>query len=195
MFDDLEGQAKSIDAAFQRDMSALAKRTDLTQQGRAEGAQYLEAVRRTAVQRLQDEARQRHQAAAEAAQAAQRAQRAADVERRREVLGDTILLRLYERRIDNADADELRQMVADAADGYERLLVEELARITLGERLSMPNATRTDFEVWQALQPPADADYELRSAGQRISQLDLAGYRASMADRLSIDAKFVPDPF
>ena len=105
------------------------------------------------------------------------------------------MARLYERKVDAADAEELRQMIADAADGYERLLVEELARITLGERLGMPNATRTDFEVWQQLQPEPAVDYELRQAGERISQLDLAGYRRDAGDRLNVDSRFVPDPF
>ena len=195
MFADLEAQAKQIDQQYRRDLDTLAKRTDLSQQGKVEGAQYLDAVRRTAVQRLQGEARQRHEAALEAAQAAQRAQRAADVERRRALLTDAVMVRLYERRIDAADADELRGMLEESADGYERTLVEELARITLGERLGMPNATRSDFEVWQQLQPAAAVDIELRQAGQRIDALDLSQYRSSMADKLSIDARYVPSPY
>ena len=193
--DDLQQQATAIDAQYRRDLDTLAKRQDLSQLGKVEGAQYLDAVRRTAVQRLQDEARQRHEAALQAAQAAQRAQRAAEIENKRAVLGDVILADIYRRQIANSSGDELLTLLEESADGFEKMLVTELARAELSERYTMPNPNRADIQAWQQLQPEPAVDYELKQAGQRIEQLDLAKYRQSAGDRLNIDARYVPSPF
>ena len=176
-------------------LDTLAKRQDLSQLGKVEGAQYLDAVRRTAVLRLQEEARQRHEAALQAAQAAQRAQRAAEIENKRAVLSDVILADIYRRQIANSSGDELLTLLEESADGFEKMLVTELARAELSDRYMMPNPNRADIQAWQQLQPEPAVDYELKQAGQRIEQLDLAKYRQSAGDRLNIDARYVPSPF
>lgn len=198
MFDlgDLEEQARLIDARYTAELTAISKRDDLTTAAKVDMARSLEAARQNTVTRMQADARQRHAAAMEKAEKEAQAKRAADVQRKRDLLGDAAMLRLAEKRIEAAaDGDELLTLIADAAPGYEKELLTELARVSLAERTAVVNPTYADIQAWQHLQPEPDIDYELKRGAQRIEQLDLQAYRTNAADRLGVDSRYVPAPY
>lgn len=194
---DLEREALAIDAAFQRDMSTLAKRTDLSQQGKAQEAAQLDAKRRGQVAALQAQGQARLDTAKMQAQRDAQAQRTAEIDAKRQLLGDVVLADVYRRRLARLDGDGIAQMFQNAVDGWEREIVRSYGLLALEERTEAPGATRQDFSALAELQQTAQAaqDADLKAAELRLSQLDLAAYRQGMADRLNVMADMVPSPF
>lgn len=198
MFEDLEKEALRIDADYRTAVDALARRDDLSTPGKVQEAQRLDAQRRAQVTRLQETARQRHAGALAAAEQAAQAAKAAELDRQRSLLGDATMLHVYQRRIAQRDGSEIAAMYAGAANDWERELVRQLGTLELEQRTMLPTATRADYGALSELAQAPAADHEwrqLQQAGQRIDALDLSGYRASMADRLGVDARYVADPF
>ena len=195
---DLEQQATAIDAQYRTAVDALARRDDLSAPGKVQEAQRLDAQRRAQVTRLQETARQRHAAALAAAEQAAQAAKVAQLDAKRSLLGDVILADVCRRRIERLDGDGIAAMYKNAANDWEAAIVREYGTLALEGRTDTPTATRADYGALSELAQAPAADHELRElqqAGQRIEALDLAGYRASMADRLGVDARYVADPF
>jgi G3E family GTPase len=197
MLDDLQAQAKSLDATYRKSVQDVTSNDGLTPNGKAEAIAQLDAKRRQQVAALQSEAQrrisaQRTKLAQDAATA-----KAAEIDRQRQLLGDAAMLHLYQRRISMRDSAEIAQMLQNAANDYERELVRQLGLLELESRTGAPGATRQDFSAMMELRQSSDSaqDDGISQAETIAAQLDLAAYRRDAGDRLNVDSRFVPDPF
>jgi hypothetical protein len=121
----------------------------------------------------------------------------AEIDAKRQLLGDVILADVYRRRIERLDGEGIAAMYASAANDWEAAIVREYGLLALESRVDTPSATRADYSALAELHQTAQAaqDADLKAAELRLSQLDLAAYRQSAADRLGVTAQFVPSPF
>jgi hypothetical protein len=203
IFDDLLNQAKAAEQTLKATLAGFTaeKQPELSDLGRK---QFQDRAKDLYARTIAD-LKRRYQMALEAESAktakALEAARVADVERRRALLGDAAMLRIYERRLGMMDGDGLRQALAEAAPGYEAALIRELGGVILSERLRDGGDVATHRAAQEFAQPATPELSELRNrqrdlavAAQRESRLDPISWKNDRAERLGVKAELMEMP-
>lgn len=204
-FRDFEAQATAIDSSYRAELDALRRRVDLSPIGLAEAKGKLEAKRRQQIANVQQRARLEIEAEATRIRKAQAGVKHDRVAMLRQTLGDLTVASIYRRRLAAMTADELLQAQADAGPGFEATLISELAIMYLTERTAgKPDAAIGDLRALAEIQGRSvtpeqrtlDAQAAaLADADRWLESLDLEAHRAGIADRLGVQAEYVPSPF
>lgn len=205
MYRDFEREAAQIDAQFAQNVALLDKRDDLSPKGLAEQRERLDAMRRQQVAELQQRARYKLEADTFTNGKALAEARAEQIAQLRKTLGDAILADIYVRRLALRTGPEVVRAYAEAVPGWEQTLIGALGIALLEERQENANPPNMEDELALAelerlTTPEAVRELELKARevrnGERwLESLDAQGYRASMADKLGVQAEYVPLPY
>lgn len=153
MLDDLSERA----ASERRRYGLALKGLTGNQMQRAAGLLQVYGKHSAAIDALHKEAVER----IETERAAIRAARAAEVERLRALLGDVVLLHLYERQLERMSARDRAGLLAEAADGWEKTIVSILVEgLTLPTSAALVDVERTAASItptpWPVTWPGGD---------------------------------------
>lgn len=192
-----EREAKRIDADYRRQAERVQADARLSDVGKREELARLNGERLAEVAQLQAQAA----AALELAQVGaaddiRRGRERAFADKRR-TLGDGVIYSLYSRRIERLGGAEIAAWLRVASAGFERLLLRELALLTLGERERSGAATVDDDTALAQLRAEPD---ELAALDERVqamadtawlADLDYAAYRARIGQTFGVRADLV----
>ena len=204
VFDDLLNQANKAEVTLKATLAAfdVGKRPDLSDLGRK---QFFDQAKDT-YQRTVAGLKQQYEGnlALESAKVkkALEAARGADFEKRRALLGDVALTRIFERRLASMDGEQLRTALAEAAPGAERAWVQELGGVILSERLAAGEKSTQLYLAANEYRPATSPELaaarqrerDLVAAAERQSQLDPVTWKVDTASRLGVSAQHMEMP-
>lgn len=206
MYQDLETQAKQVDARHAAATVAVEMDATLSPVGKADKLREAEERRRTAVTAIQAEAQDRLETKVATMQRAIRKAEADDVERLRSSVGDALLVSHYRRQIADMTPEGIAGWIDGAVNDWQRdvlriLALEELdARVARGgDGAMMAHVALRQIQVDMAspvLRSLRGELHEVQAEAQGyIESLDLAQYRRNAEDRLGVRAQYVVAPY
>lgn len=197
IIDDLLAQSAQVEKQLQDNLSILAGRDDLSDKAIAESRKMFYDNYRATVANLQEQARVRLEIERIKMPLARAEAKRKEVERTRSILGDQVVARIYERRLEGMSADDIRSFYEEGAEGFEKELVAGLGRAILEERAAR-DPSPTNYLALQTLATPSGELRELqrqeidlqRSEGL-IAELDPITWRRDTGDRLGVNPEFL----
>lgn len=192
MFEEVKLRAEAVQTEYQTSVEQVVADRSLSDIGKREQIEQLDAARVAKVEQIQEDARRLLDD--ELAKVGQEITdlRRSYVEEKRGILGDTVLVDLYRRRVQMMDEAELRDFFGSTVDGWERELARELIKVELTGRDTMTTS------AVMLLQEIDDTPAGLRSLELRrrelsdpdtlLDRLDLQKYRSGVADRFGLNA-------
>ena len=190
MFEDLQKEAQEVLAKFEASSRAVLSDADLTGEGKQNRLAALDAERRAQVKRLQQIANERVQTESAKVSRKIEALRSEHFESKRQVLGDAVIMRLYERQVQAMPLDELGALFDDAIEGFEKELVRGLVQTELAARGEVSQTS----VMLQAKLDDAPAGLRSLRVQQReladvdgiMLKLDTQAYRQSLSDAFNV---------
>ena len=206
MYQDLETQAKQVDARHAAATVAVEMDATLSPVGKADKLREAEERRRTAVTAIQAEAQDRLETKVATMQRAIRKAEADDVERLRSSVGDALLVSHYRRQIADMTPEGIAGWIDGAVNDWQRDVLRILALEELDERVTrggdgamMAHVALRQIQVDMASPVLRSLRSDLRDvqaeAQGYIESLDLAQYRRHAEDTLGVRAQYVVAPY
>ena len=198
VIDDLLAQSAQVEKQLQDNLSILTGRDDLSEKAIVEARKMFQDNYRATVANLQDQARVRLEMERAKMTLALAAAKRKEVERTRSILGDQVVARIYERRLESMPADDIRRFYEEGAEGFEKELVAGLGRAILEERAARDPSSPTNYIALQTLATPSGElgelqrrEFDLRQSEGLVAELDPITWRRDTADRLGVDPRFI----
>ena len=202
MYQDLETQAKQVDARHAAATVAVEMDATLSPVGKADKLREAEERRRTAVASIQAEAQDRLETKVATMQRAIRKAEADDVERLRSSVGDALLVSHYRRQIADMTPEGIAGWIDGAVNDWQCdvLRILALERVTRGGDGAMMahvalRQIQTDMASPVLRSLRSDLRDVLAEAQGYIESLDLAQYRRHAEDTLGVRAQYVVAPY
>ena len=192
---DYESQARQFDGEWRSQRAAILNDRNLSSEGKRAQLAEIDVRRVAAVAKLQEQAagfldnhRTINARNLEAAAAV-------DLAKRRETLGDAVIVDLWARRLPKMGGRAVQDAYKEAV-GWEKEIVRAYALAALEDRQNehgdLTNAD--DLAAWQGLQAPIDAELaklrdqgrELDAGARWVESLDLDGGRRDIAAKFGV---------
>lgn len=205
---DYQTQAARIDDDFRRAVGALRTRTDLSEQGKFQEVQTLEAQRSALVDKLQAAARQDLAAQHAAAQQVVSKEAVAQETARRELLGVQTYADILRASVALLTPAQITAWTGEAHDTWTRAALLEFGTLELRRRVNDSRGKDEDAGVQLRMLSQLDtapqesgAVREARQVLERVgnvdalvAQLDVKAHRERMAGIFNVSAEHVPAP-
>ncbi len=202
VFETYRQRAREIDTKSRAQVEAVKQNPSWSDVGRRQQLAQIEAQRRADVERLQEEARGAAQLRKKTVDKQLLQVRADAVAKRRELLGDEVLVDLYRRRLELLSANAIGRWAQEAAEGWERAIVTEYGALELDQRAqaSKGEVDREHSKAAQLLEtlsaPAPDVQAleqearELERTEETVAGFDGEAVRARDAANLGVSAKY-----
>ena len=189
---------RAIQQAYKRDRAAILDNKGLSDLGKRQKIEALEAQRQGQVQALQAEAEGVITRTRGAVELKLKLEGEKHLDARRKLLGDSVLADIYRREIELLEP-------ADIATAYQAAPTEWEKEVIAGyglPLLQMRARTNPNGEVLNALgvlnqaepEPLRNATAELRDldyAAKRLDELDREGYNTALADKMGLNVAYL----
>ena len=171
-------KAQAIFRQFAQEVDRLTKDPDLTPEAKAKRRQTLQGQYDKSVAALRTEAaedieRRRTIATRKLTQA-----RAAEIERKRKLLGDAVLVDMIKAELQASPSKHIARWYEEAADGWEKEVVAGYGELIINARVDAADPENPDREDTLALRVLTQAEQavadELRAARQVLKEVDRA---------------------
>lgn len=200
-FNEFFEEAQRIEATYQRDRDAALNDKLLSDDGKQKYLDMAETTRKNAVADLQRRAEgtlglAQQEAQRNAKQAAQ-----AELQRRRDLLGDDVVIDLTRRELAQMDSAEIVAAFEDAADDWQREIIRSYGEVELRGRIRSHDSggemadhmALRELEQGEpdAIKAARQRLAELRDVEHELARLDADAYSRGMADRVGVSAASV----
>lgn len=124
----------------------------------------------------------------------QRKAKGAKLEAKRALLGDQVLLRIYEKKIERASTAELAEWASASANEWESALLSELIPLELEGRRDkgsigdQANVMLALNKLTDSSDPLVERERQLHRLGETLPELDPLAHSADMGARLGVSA-------
>ena len=200
-------QAKTADDAYRNGLAALKQRTDLSEQGKHEEAQRLEAARAGMVAALQRGARDELAVSHTRAQQTLAKEKTTQEKARRELLGAQVYADIVRRNIEQMTPLALEQWATEPHDDWTKAAIAEYGVLEMRARVERSSgkdagAAQTLRTLWDLDAPTETAAVrEARQMLERVgnveafvNDLDLQARRERLGGILGVTADNIPAP-
>lgn len=193
-------EARELDSTYRTQTEAVRRDPALSDTGKRERLERIEAQRKAAVAQLQEGARAAATLRKTEVGKALAKGRADVLQARRALLGDSVLADLYRRRLELLTPTEIERWALEAADGWERAVIVEYGSLELERRTQAAKgavdvaavaAARTLVELDAPPAALAGLEREARALADvdgLVLELDGGAYRAHIADTFGVSA-------
>ena len=199
MYEDLKNKATQIDSERQAATAKIRNDQFLTVTGKADAIAKVESTYRAAIDGLQRTWELRLIGDKAENTVRLERERTAAVDAKRKVLGDHVLAMLYQRRIEGMDSADIQAAFEAAAPGFERMLIGEIGRTVIGERLRQPGHAGADIMAANIL---ADVNPDLarlestakelaREGESGLAALDVESERQRLSNGYGVNAAYL----
>ena len=200
-------QAKTADDAYRNGLAALKQRADLSEQGKHEEAQRLEAARAAMVSALQRGARDELAVSHTRAQQTLAKEKSTQEKARRELLGAQVYADILRRHIEQMTPLALEAWAQEPHDDWTKAAIAEFGVLEMRARVERSSgkdagAAQTLRTLWDLDAPTETAAVrEARQMLERVgnveafvNDLDLQARRERLGGILGVTADNIPAP-
>ena len=200
-------QAKTADDAYRNGLAALKQRADLSEQGKHEEAQRLEAARAAMVSALQRGARDELAVSHTRAQQTLSKEKSTQEKARRELLGAQVYADILRRHIEQMTPLALEAWAQEPHDDWTKAAIAEYGVLEMRARVEQSSgkdagAAQTLRTLWDLDAPTETAAVrEARQMLERVgnveafvNDLDLQARRERLGGILGVTADYIPTP-
>ncbi len=200
-------QAKTADDAYRNGLAALKQRADLSEQGKHEEAQRLEAARAAMVSALQRGARDELAVSHTRAQQTLAKEKSTQEKARRELLGAQVYADILRRHIEQMTPLALEAWAQEPHDDWTKAAIAEYGVLEMRARVERSSgkdagAAQTLRTLWDLDAPTETAAVrEARQMLERVgnveafvNDLDLQARRERLGGILGVTADYIPTP-
>ena len=200
-------QAKTADDAYRNGLAALKQRADLSEQGKHEEAQRLEAARAAMVSALQRGARDELAVSHTRAQQTLAKEKSTQEKARRELLGAQVYADILRRHIEQMTPLALEAWAQEPHDDWTKAAIAEFGVLEMRARVERSSgkdagAAQTLRTLWDLDAPTETAAVrEARQMLERVgnveafvNDLDLQARRERLGGILGVTADYIPTP-
>ena len=200
-------QAKTADDAYRNGLAALKQRADLSEQGKHEEAQRLEAARAAMVSALQRGARDELAVSHTRAQQTLSKEKSTQEKARRELLGAQVYADILRRHIEQMTPLALEAWAQEPHDDWTKAAIAEYGVLEMRARVERSSgkdagAAQTLRTLWDLDAPTETAAVrEARQMLERVgnveafvNDLDLQARRERLGGILGVTADYIPTP-
>ena len=198
MLDGYLERAKAIQQAYKRDRAAILDNKGLSDLGKRQQIEALDAQRRGQVQALQVEAQGAITRTRGAVELLLKLEGEKHLDARRKLLGDSVLADIYRRELETLDATDIAGAYQAAPTQWEKEVIAGygLPLLQVRARANPSGDTMKAIGVLNQAEPETirKAAAELRdldNAANRLDELDREGYNTALADKMGVSAAYM----